>query len=264
MAHASPVTRHRDAFMRMPWIFLCALVLAALALSAADGIAALPSSSDDTQSPAQYASGTSGAGAVVILLDFNIPAQPLTDALNRYADVSNQPALFPSDIVGERTSSAIHGRYSPETALHLILEGTGLVAEKRDSGLGATFVLKQADVAVAAAHARLADLFNQEGYPGLVQQRIWQALCADALTAPGHYSSVLRFQVDAGGRVNGAQLLGSSGDARRDAALLATLQQVQIGSPPPAAIVQHSLAMAILPDQPNQPRCRAGNNKGEP
>jgi TonB family protein len=235
---------------------LCALALPVLAL----GAAGLPASS---AGDAQYADAASAGAAD--LRDFDIPAQPLADALNRYADISGRPALFPSDIAGDRMSSAVHGRYSPETALHLMLEGTGLTAEKRDSGLGETFVLKPADVAATVPPADVAKLFGEQGYSGLVQQRIWQALCADALTAPGRYSAVFRFQVDATGRVNGVRLLGSSGDARRDAALLAGLQQVQIGAPPPPAIVQHSLAMAILPDQPGAgPQCHPENGKGQP
>lgn len=52
--------------------------------------------------------------------------------------------LFFSDAVEARSSVAVQGRYTEEAALHLLLEGTGLVAEQRNSDLGRTFVLRQA------------------------------------------------------------------------------------------------------------------------
>jgi TonB family protein len=189
--------------------------------------------------------------------DFDIPAQPLEAALIRYGVVSGHPALFPSDIVTGRTSAALRGAYPAETALRLLLDGTGLTAERRDSDLGEAFILKETatasapSAATASTPAGMAELFDDRGYPGLVQTRIWQALCTDARTEPGGYRSLFRFQVDADGRVNGARLLRSSGEAQRDAAILETLQRVQIDRAPPSALVQHRLTMLLLPSDPH-------------
>ncbi|MDF3831999.1 TonB family protein [Cupriavidus basilensis] len=202
------------------------------------------------------------AGESARLLDFDIPAQPLNAALNRYADATGKPALFPSDIVEGRMSSAVRGRYSAEAALLLLLGGTGLVADKRSSGLGQTFVLKEAGTKAGAPRGGMAALFSAQGYAGLAQARIWQALCANARTAPGSYSVLMRFHLDADGRIQGARLLGSSGDARRDAALLEALRGVHIERPAPPAIVQQPLTMVIQPNDPvTGPRCGQDNSE---
>ncbi|MGK5032799.1 TonB C-terminal domain-containing protein [Janthinobacterium sp. MDT1-19] len=192
---------------------------------------------------------------------FNIPAQPLNAALNQYADTTGQPALFPSDLVHARTSTAVHGLHSAEGALRMLLQGTGLIADKRSSGLGQTFILKEAGAASAVpasavAHNGMAELFREDGYAGLVQMRIWQALCSDVRTRPGNYTSLLQFYLETDGRIGGVRLLGSSGDARRDASLLHALRGVHIGRLPPAAIARQPLSMMVAPNAPDAgPQC---------
>jgi TonB family protein len=163
-------------------------------------------------------------------LDFDIPAQPLETALYRFGNLSHQPALFPSEIIAGRVSSAVHGRYSAEAALQLLLSGTGLSAMKVASAHGEVFVLKQSAVGKTAAERSL------DGYPALIQTRILQALCADAFIAPGSYRSLFRIQIDGNGRIRQARLIDSTGDRRRDAALLAALRQVRVGIPPSNAM----------------------------
>jgi hypothetical protein len=194
--------------------------------------------------------------ASIELRDFDIPAQPLSVALNRYADTSGQPALFPSHIVDGRTSTAVQGRYSPEAALHILLRGTGLTADKRNSGLGQTFILKEVGTPSSASRNAMEALFDEEGFAGLVQARVWQALCADTLTRPGSYVSLLRFHLDTDGRIREARLIGTSGDAGRDAALLDALRRVHIERSPPAAIAQQPLTMLVAPNDPRTgPQC---------
>lgn len=180
------------------------------------------------------------------LLDFDIPAQSLAKALQRYAVLVDLPIVFSSDMVRGRNSSAVQGRYSSEDALRQLLDGTGLSAERQDSRVGTTILLKDTGKSERARSA-VAQLFSQAGYAGLIQQRIWQALCADPHTVPGRYRLLFRFQIDPTGHLAGTQLLASTGDARRDAAVLDTLQRVQVVAPPPA-IVQHPLTMSLLPD----------------
>lgn len=185
--------------------------------------------------------------------DFDIPAQPLNAALNQYANASGQPALFPSETVVGRRSTAVRGRYSAEEALRILLQGTGLAADKRHSDLGRTFVLKKGGEApspTANAQNAMDALFTEEGYPGLVQARIWHALCANAQTRPGDYGALLRFQLAADGGLGDARLVAGSGNPRRDAALIETLRQVRIERPPPAAVVRQPVTLSIGPGMP--------------
>ena len=238
-------------------------VLGGLIGSAADARGASPD-----LPPAGVAPVNPVTDAATPVLAFNIPAQPLNAALNQYADTTGQPALFPSDLVHARTSTPVHGLYSAEGALRILLQGTGLMADKRSSGLGQTFILKEAGAAsavpasVSARHG-LAELFREDGYAGLVQMRIWQALCSDARTRPGNYTSLLQFYLEPDGRIGAVRLLGSSGDARRDAALLHTLRTVHIGRLPPAAIARQRLTMLVAPNaQDVGPQCERQEGAG--
>lgn len=238
-------------------------VLGGLIGSAADALGASPD-----LPLAGVARGNPVPDAATPAIAFNIPAQPLNAALNQYADTTGQPALFPSDLVHARTSTPVHGLHSAEGALRILLQGTGLMADKRSSGLGQTFILKEAGAAAAApasavARHGLAELFREDGYAGLVQMRIWQALCSDARTRPGNYTSLLQFYLEPDGRIGAVRLLGSSGDARRDAALLHTLRAVHIGRLPPAAIARQRLTMLVAPNAPDVgPQCERQQGAG--
>ncbi|BEG76398.1 MULTISPECIES: TonB family protein [Alcaligenaceae] len=195
-------------------------------------------------------------GAAAERFDFDIAAQPLADALRRYASLTRQPTLFRSELVKGRTSAPVRGRYSAEAALRRLLEGTGLAAEKSNAGPRAGFVLTAAPPAVMP-RASLGDL---AGYPSQIQARVWDALCADTRTAPGAYRLLLRFQVDAAGRLQRPRLLGSTGDGQRDEALLAALRRVRLGGPPPPGLAQ-PVTMLIVPREDGGaqgPRCGEG------
>lgn len=231
---------------RFPFLPLCGLVLCRAAASAC---AAEASATDPLPPPAAERAPDDAAIA------FDLPALPLADALKRYAALTRQPALFRSEILAGRTSSAVRGRYAPDAALRLLLEGTGLVAEQVRTGSGPTLALKPAEPA-AAPPPRAASLGSLAGYPGLVQARVWQALCDDPRTRPGAYRSLLRFEVDATGRLQRPRLLGSSGDAARDAAMLRALEAVRLAEAPPPGMPQ-PLTLLVRPTPPGgDPECR--------
>lgn len=184
------------------------------------------------------------------LYEFDIPAQSLSVALGRYADVSGQSTVFSSEMVAGRTSSAVDGRYSAGDALRHLLAGSGLIAQQHHSGLGDIFLL-QVDDTPAASATDIDARVHRGAYPGLLQTRVWQALCADARTAPGNYRILFRFRIDQNGRLADAQLLSSSGNAARDFALLEVVQRVQLEAPPPAVLAQQDLTMLLLPEDAN-------------
>ncbi|KAF1073152.1 TonB family protein [Variovorax sp.] len=197
-----------------------------------------PCATDAAQAPASWNDASAQ-------FEFDLPAQPLAEAIKRYASITHRPTLARGELVAGRSSSAVQGVHSPETALQLLLADTGLVAEAIPAEAGGGFVLKPAAIAPAAV-PREAELGDLAGYPGLVQARVWQALCGNPQTAPGSYRSLLRFQVDASGQIRRVRLLGSTGSASRDAAVQATLQALRIDRPPPSALPQ-PLTMFIEP-----------------
>src|SRR6478752_6559979 len=60
---------------------------------------------------------------------FDLPAQPLKKALELYDARASLSVFFPSGLAEGKTSTAVHGVFSPEEALRRLLEGTGLAVQ---------------------------------------------------------------------------------------------------------------------------------------
>ena len=70
------------------------------------------------------------------LIDFDISPQDLGAALNTYARQAGAEIAFTPDAVkGKALAIAVKGRYRPDTALALILEGTGLEYRLTDASI---------------------------------------------------------------------------------------------------------------------------------
>jgi hypothetical protein len=178
-------------------------------------------------------------------VQFDIPAQPLASALERYAVMADQTVLFSDALVAGRRSGAVRGRMTPRGALQALLAGTGLEADTAIGAGGSTFVLKPArPVPTPVAPPAAAQL--DRSYDGLLQRRVWEALCRNPATTPGTYRAAMQIDVDENGRVIAPHLLSSTGDEARDQAVVATLHGLQLDYPPPASLRQPVL-MVILP-----------------
>ena len=70
-----------------------------------------------------------GAANAQVVYSFDIPQQPLSQALRAYARVAGDQIIFNDDLTRGRTA-ALHGAYTPDEALAKILKGTKLTAER--------------------------------------------------------------------------------------------------------------------------------------
>ncbi len=187
---------------------------------------------------------------------FDIPGQPLASALERYAVISDQTVLFSDDLVAQRRSSAVEGRYTAREALDLLLSGTSLRAERVGLGARASFVLRPVvDEPSPPPNGHVAVTLDRR-HDGLLQRRIWRTLCASALTAPGAYRAVLRLDLDAQGRWTRPRLLSGTGEPRRDAAIVAALQGLPVEAPLPAG-QDPTMTLLLLPTAESRAHCRA-------
>jgi hypothetical protein len=59
---------------------------------------------------------------------FDIPAQSLAGALDRYSTASGLMVMYDSGLAKDRRSTAVQGLLAPDVAISVLLEGTGLVA----------------------------------------------------------------------------------------------------------------------------------------
>jgi outer membrane receptor protein involved in Fe transport len=63
-------------------------------------------------------------------VDFHLPAQPAADAILAFSKQARIEVLFSFDALRKARSTAVSGRFVPETALQRLLEGTGFSARR--------------------------------------------------------------------------------------------------------------------------------------
>ena len=84
---------------------------------------------------------------------FEIPAQPLTAALNEFGVQSGSAVLFKADVTGAKVSRPLSGSAEPEMALAAMLDGTGLSYRRE----GDAFVIVQGGSADPQAASAAGD-----------------------------------------------------------------------------------------------------------
>ena len=174
-------------------------------------------------------------------IGFDIPAQPLTSALDAYAAATGLEALYDSDLAAGRRSTVVSGVLVPDVALRVLLEGTGLTVLYTEN-----------------AFAVVPMSSNQQGngrgldhlpYLAIVQGRIERAFCQHPETMPGQYRVALRFRIGTSGEVLHPELLGKTGDLQRDGMIADLLRNLSIGRSPPPGMPQ-PVIMIVSPRPP--------------
>ncbi|ARP96345.1 hypothetical protein CAL15_19375 [Bordetella genomosp. 13] len=202
------------------------------------------------------------------MLDFDIPAQGLGDALEAYSRQTGMAVLL-DDRHAELRANGVRGRYAAGRALQLLLTGMDLRVRYPDSRSVVVHV-PEPDPASAAPALRTpalvaaADIPGASGsgadtaaYIGLIQNTLSRALCASRTTRPGGYRLALQLRLDAQGAVQRMRLLDSTGDSARDSAVSNVVRRLRIGAPPPPAMPQ-PVSILVLPAGPHsEPACPA-------
>ncbi|MDB5364349.1 MAG: TonB-dependent receptor [Rhodospirillales bacterium] len=96
----------------------------------------------------------SPAAAQRELSAFNLPAQPLKQALIEFSRQSRVQILFPDELVEGRTAPAVSGRFSNQDALAMLLAGSGFVPDFEDART--VRLVAQAPVAPTPVPGRVA------------------------------------------------------------------------------------------------------------
>lgn len=191
-------------------------------------------------------------------LHFDIPAQPLPQALQQYGEITGVAVLSDAGLLGGLRSAAIAGRYHQREALQLMLVGTGLAPRYVDAA-AVTLVAAEAAAALPASAPPAASVhagtdLQRRRAAVILQQSLERALCGTSLTRPGSYRAALAVWPEAG-RIARAELLSSSGDARRDAAIVQRVQGLPLAGLPDA--VESPATLLLLPRSADStPPCR--------
>lgn len=193
---------------------------------------------------------------------FDVPAQPLPEALQSYGEITGVAVLIDARLLGGLRSTAVSGRYARREALQRMLGGTGLAPRFVENGAFTLVPMDARDAgealpdAVPVAAASLPERTRQRG-ARVIQQSLEQALCGTALTRPGRYRASLRFWLsESDRRIRAPELLQSTGDPRRDAAILRRLRELPLPGLP--ADLPQPITLLLLPDAPGAtPPCRS-------
>jgi TonB C terminal len=174
-------------------------------------------------------------------VDFDIPAQPLSAAIDAYATASGVALLYEQNVVAGIRSNAVSGPLVPDAALRLLLQGTGLQVLYAAPN---TFTL----VPGAASRANGLPL-EYVRYYAAIQSDVENAFCRRRETRPGPYQVAIRFWIAPSGDVRQPELLNSTEDIARDRAVIDQLHWLRIREPPPPNMPQ-PVTMMIAPRPP--------------
>ena len=194
-------------------------------------------------------------------IDFEIPSQPLADALHAYGRRMGVQVLYESRSAIGRLSQVVQGKFTPDEALKHMLAGTELeIRHARSDAITLVAPVSQdlppanplasADLSIGELRVRAAgrsnDLARFQDYSETLQAEIQRALLKNGTTGTGNYRAVLDLWIDPARTIQRTSLLQSTGESVRDAAITATLQGLTINRPTPADAPQPIRAVIVM------------------
>lgn len=188
---------------------------------------------------------------------FDLPAQPLEQAVERFSVASGWSVMYAADLAAGRSSHPVHGQLPPLQALRELLRGTGVDVEMAGPQRAVLRPGVAADLPADSDGTPRDPAQRQRRY-GLLQQRLRALLCSEPLLVPGGYAATLAFALDAQGQVRAPELRVGSGNAGRDARLLAALGELQL--PTELASLPQPVVLQLRPDGARR-ECAAGPNR---
>lgn len=177
-------------------------------------------------------------------LYFDIPGQPLADALEQYGAVTGFGLFYDGVLAADHRSTPIKGVFSPMLGLEALLRGTGYVP--RRTGLGAVSILplRHSMAASDPGLQRFGAFF------ALLQKRVSHTLCSREVTEPVGAPIIFRLWLASSGVIVRAEIVGSGGDHAHNLALAGSIRGMEV-APPPLGLRQ-PVMMAILPALPGE------------
>jgi hypothetical protein len=180
-------------------------------------------------------------------MTLHIPAQELSAALDQFSRATGMAVLVDSQLSRGRRSLAVDGEYTAAQALRHLLGGSGLMAKYARDDAFTLQVAQVEDVPTPMEKPTAASIAVSRNYATVVQTAIERNLCRSPLTRPGSYRAVLQVWVGRDGVVQHNRLVTSTGDVRRDAALVDSFRNLRIDRPTPSALRQ-PVTLLLLPE----------------
>ena len=186
-------------------------------------------------------------------LAFNIPSQPLGAALEVFARMSRREVLYDGALSEGRRSSLVEGIYTPEVALQILLAGTGLWADFKDTDF---FVVGPVPTDASVRSGAARQPLDHRRYYGLLQASLRTAFCGTHVVSDSSRIAA-RLWIGQAGEVLQVKTLGSTGSDQMDRSVDAALRQMSLGVAPPAGFAQ-PITIVVLPSDPDMREDCAG------
>ena len=208
------------------WTFL--FVIAVSALIATQDVARPQSADPDTK------------------LQFDMPSQPLASALISFRATTRLELFYESTLIDHHRSPSIHGVFSPDVALRLLLEGTGLSVASFEPGT-MTILPPSPQPGRGTELAKIKDKAAEfTSYLALIQAAIHAAFCRSPETQTDTSELFIRLWIAPSGALARAELLSPPGSDGRDQAYAAAIRSLVLAEPPPERMPQ-PVTLMVLP-----------------
>ncbi|WP_089217516.1 STN domain-containing protein [Sphingopyxis indica] len=188
---------------------------------------------------------------------FEIPAQPVAQALAEFATVSGVSIIYRQSLAGDRYSTPLSGVYAAPAALRRLLEGTGLSARFTGPNSAIIFVEGEAPPTLPSASGAAAGLGTLHldmaevraprmvgrsdssaftHYAQRVQTEIFDRLKRDGAYEGRSFRIEIAVTVDAAGRIAEVDLLRASSEPDWNARVRRVLVGHVLSSAPPEGL----------------------------
>ncbi len=174
---------------------------------------------------------------------FDIPAQPLADALVAYGKAAGLEVFYDGELAVGRRSAALSGTFTPMVGLHALLSGTGYVPEATAYADAVTIVPEARAAAPLVASPALLNRYDS--YFAMLQARIGAALCRGDEAKPRSEQIIFSIWLDQTGAVSRAELVGSAVSPASSRTITEALRGVRIGRLP--AGLPQPVTMVVFP-----------------
>jgi hypothetical protein len=190
------------------------------------------------------------SGAQTGVIHFELPAQPLAQALQAYSRIADVAVVALNRQLEGHLSTALSGDYARREALSRLLADTGFEADftaedaaiivpsstspQRSSSLPPT--LGAAPPGIDGIGGSSDDRGDFRAYAALVQTRLTEALCESPQTRPGSYRLVVQLRIGETGSVVASKVVGTTGQPARDAAIERAMRTLAFDAAPPAGL----------------------------
>jgi hypothetical protein len=192
------------------------------------------------------------------IVAFDIPAQPLASALQAFGAMTQIELFYESDLVMGRRSFPLRAEMRVESALGLLLKGTGLATASFSRDTITIVAVSKPDAAeLTQIKTRTVQFYP---YLAVLQESLSSAFCKTPATPADPVEVLARLWIGPSGKVSRAELLSSTGSDARDRAYAVALGALAIAAPPPAAMPQ-PVTLMILPKRSGEAGSCVGSDQ---